>query len=232
MYKVLVVKNEKKIEIAFDIIRKVRLKHKYITISRDGVLVKTNKSASLRDIKEMVVKKSEWILKKTELFKDDNGGRDDSKLYYLGEKYDIKMIVSNNKKVTLEFKDSKFYITTPLIYSEIEFETTIKNFYKQNAVKQILPMVEKWSKTMNTIPAKVSFRDAKKRWGSCSSINNISFNYNLMKLPLFLIEYIVVHELAHIRHHNHSKRFWRFVKFYMDDYKLREERIRGYERLF
>jgi predicted metal-dependent hydrolase len=232
MYKVQVVKNDKKIEIEFDIIKKARLKHKYITISGDGVLVKTNKNTSLKDIKEMVVKKSEWILKKTQLFKDNNVVRDSSKLYYLGEKYDIKMIVADNKKVTLEFKDSKFYMTTPLTYSKIEYENTIKNFYKQNAIKQILPMVEKWSKIMQVTPAKVSFRYARKRWGSCSSINNISFNFNLIKLPLFLIEYIVVHELAHIKHHNHSKYFWQCVKFYMDDYKSREEKIRDYEKLF
>ncbi|HHH53129.1 MAG TPA: M48 family peptidase, partial [Bacteroidetes bacterium] len=69
------------------------------------------------------------------------------------------------------------------------------------------------------------------RWGSCSSDNCISFNYHLVKLSSSLIEYVVVHELAHIVHHNHSKDFWQLVNRYLPDYKIKEEKIRAFEKL-
>lgn len=234
MYKIHLMQNNKTIEIEFIIIRKIRLKHKYIEINKNGIFVKVNKSTSIKDIKEMMIKKSKWILKKIELFKERkyNKIENDSKLYYLGKKYQIQIVSGNYKKIIIDLKDSIFYIFTPLTYTKIEMENSIKSFYKQNAIQQILPIVENWSKVMKVTPTKVSFRYAKKRWGSCSNKNRISLNFNLMKLPLSLIEYVVVHELAHIKHHNHSKDFWQFIEKYMNDYKFREKDIRDYEKLF
>jgi predicted metal-dependent hydrolase len=84
---------------------------------------------------------------------------------------------------------------------------------------------------MQTTPSHISFRKADKRWGSCSSTNRITFNYHLVKLPVSLIEYVVVHELAHIHHKNHSPEFWSLVGKFLPDYREKEKKIKGFEKL-
>ena len=83
---------------------------------------------------------------------------------------------------------------------------------------------------MEVTPQHLSFRKAEKRWGSCSATNRISFNYHLMKINSTLIEYVVVHELTHIRHKNHSKAFWMMVKQYLPDYKVKEASMKRFEK--
>lgn len=107
----------------------------------------------------------------------------------------------------------------------------VKELYKEKLPEILLPILYKYSKQMNLYPNKVSFRFNKSRWGSCSAKNNISFNYYLAQLPKELIEYIVVHELAHIKHKNHSKNFWDLVEKYLPDVKNRRKLLRQYEKL-
>jgi predicted metal-dependent hydrolase len=106
-----------------------------------------------------------------------------------------------------------------------------KEIYKDKLPEIILPIVENYAKKMNLYPAKISFRFNKSRWGSCSYKNSISFNYYLAKLPIELIEYVVVHELAHIKHKNHGRDFWALVEKYLPDVKERRKNLRKFEKI-
>lgn len=101
-------------------------------------------------------------------------------------------------------------------------------FYKNEAKRLIPPIVEKYSNEMNLFPILIKYRKNKRTWGSCNYKNEINFNILLVKFPLEVIEYIVIHELAHIKHKNHSKNFWDFVKIYCEDYKRREELLKSF----
>jgi len=116
-------------------------------------------------------------------------------------------------------------------YIGVELHNTIENFYKQKAIEKITPLTKKWAKNMGVEPEHISFRYSKNRWGSCSGANRISFNYHLIKLSSSLIEYVVIHELAHITYQNHSKDFWKLVYKHLSDYKVREDKIRIFEKL-
>ena len=88
--------------------------------------------------------------------------------------------------------------------------------------KEILPAkVEYYAKIMQVKPASVKINSAKKRYGSCSGTNNLNFSLYLMDKDESFIDYVVVHELAHITHHNHSKEFYKLIEQYMPDYKER-----------
>ena len=222
--------------IEFEIERKSTLKNSYINVDTDGVLVKTNDTTTIEQINEMVMSKSAWISKKLEIFKSIAINKDistGSRLYYMGKSYYVQMLADENtNNISIDFTHSKFHITTPLKYSDAELNNAIENFYKQKAVEKIVPLTKKWAKAMNVEPEHISFRYSKNRWGSCSSTNRISFNYHLVKLSSSLIEYVVVHELAHITFQSHSKEFWKLVKKYLSDYKVKEEKIRVFEKLF
>ena len=221
--------------IVFDIERKTSLKNTYINVDTDGVLVKTNDTTTIEDINKMVSNKSAWISKKLDIFKSIAINKDistGSRLYYMGKSYYVNMIEDETAtKITINFTHSKFHITTPQKYSDVELHNAIEHFYKQKAIDKIIPLTKKWANNMGVEPEHISFRYSKNRWGSCSSTNRISFNYHLVKLSSSLIEYVVIHELAHIVHHNHSKDFWKLVHKNLNDYKLKEEKIRVFEKL-
>jgi predicted metal-dependent hydrolase len=183
----------------------------------------------------MVVSKSAWISKKLNVFKAiavNKEMKTGSRLYYMGKSYYVQMIADETAStITIDFTHSKFDITTPLKYSDSELHNAIENFYKQKAVEKIIPLTNKWAKMMNVKPEHISFRYSKNRWGSCSSTNRISFNYHLVKLSSSLIEYVVIHELAHITFENHSKEIWKLIKKHLYDYKVKEEKIRVFEKL-
>ncbi len=221
--------------IEFDIKRKATLKNSYIHIDKNGVLIKTDTKTTLEEIKKMVEKKSSWILKKQSLFnkervtnKIDTGSR----LYYMGKSYYVNIVKDETvSKITINFTYSKFSITTPKIYTDVTLKNAIEDFYKNKAIEKIIPITKKLAKDIGVEPQHIGFRYSKKRWGSCSTTNRISFNYHLMKLPASLIEYVIVHELTHIIHHNHSQDFWKTVQKYLSDYKVREEKLRVFEKM-
>jgi len=96
-----------------------------------------------------------------------------------------------------------------------------KNDYqkqKTKALELVYKKVEKFNKVYNFKFNKVSVKNQKTRWGSCSSQKNLNFNYRIIYLPEKLVDYIIVHELCHLKEMNHSKNFWDLVKKVLPDY--------------
>ena len=94
--------------------------------------------------------------------------------------------------------------------------------------KEILPKkVEYFSSLIGVKPTAVHITSAKTRFGSCSGKNSISFSYRLMQYPEAAVDYVVVHELCHIKHHNHSARFYSCIEKILPDYKEREKLLKN-----
>lgn len=101
----------------------------------------------------------------------------------------------------------------------------------KHKAKTLLPQrVEHFSGIMDVEPGGIKITSAATRWGSCSAKNNLCFSYKLMLLPDDLIDYIVVHELAHIKEKNHSAAFYTVVARYMPDYKDRRKRLKEWNK--
>ncbi len=97
---------------------------------------------------------------------------------------------------------------------------------KQIAKEYLPKAVEYYGNLMGLKPTSVKITSAKGRFGSCSGKNGICFSYRLMMYEKEAIDYVVVHELAHIKHHNHSASFWKLVEKYMPDYKERRRLLK------
>ena len=98
--------------------------------------------------------------------------------------------------------------------------------WRQQAKTLLPPLVAQWAQRMGVQPAAVTVTAARTRFGSCSGKNRLSFSLYLMAYPPAAIEYVVVHELAHIRHHDHSPAFYREVETYLPDWKARRALLR------
>lgn len=97
----------------------------------------------------------------------------------------------------------------------------------RRAAREIIPpLVERYSKLMELRPVSVKITSAEKRFGSCSGKNALCFSWRLMAYPAEAVEYVVVHELAHIKHHNHSPAFYALIAKYMPDYRRRQKLLK------
>jgi predicted metal-dependent hydrolase len=79
---------------------------------------------------------------------------------------------------------------------------------------------------MDLKPSGAVVKEQKLRWGSCTSMGIINLNWRLFLAPMRIIDYVIVHELAHLRYHNHSKDFWNLVRSIIPDYEERKEWLR------
>jgi predicted metal-dependent hydrolase len=96
---------------------------------------------------------------------------------------------------------------------------------EQTSRTQIEAMVETWAKQVGVQPRRIQFRTMARKWGSCSSRNNITLNTRLCWLPPHLAEYVVLHELVHLRVFNHGKEFKAMMSAHMPDWKERESEL-------
>ena len=97
---------------------------------------------------------------------------------------------------------------------------------RRRAKAELPPKVEKYAAVMGVAPTGVRITSAKTRFGSCSGKNSLSFSCLLLRYPEAAVDYVVVHELAHIRHHDHSAAFWAEVEKYLPDYRARRALLR------
>ncbi len=140
---------------------------------------------------------------------------------FVDEEY-IKKFILKHKELILKKLNKKHYFLGKVVEKEPD--------YKKETPKIVLPIVEKYSKVMGLYPFKVSFRFNKSRWGSCNFKNSIIFNYYLAKLPPDLIEYVVIHELSHIKHKHHQKPFWDEVGKILPDFMELRKKLRKFEK--
>ncbi|ARU47852.1 M48 family metallopeptidase [Sulfurospirillum diekertiae] len=188
--------------LCYSIITNRRLKHLYIMIDPiKGVIVKTPYT-SKEYIHELVSQKAAWIFTKVKAAK---------------KRTTIQSLFAEEGKV--------LYLGEPIL---LHVKQTPDAFYKEKTIPLVTRLVEEWSFLMSVRPTKISFRKAKKRWGSCSHTNELSFNLSLAQLPLECITYIVIHELSHIEHKNHQKSFWLCVSEFMPEYKNCEKILKNY----
>lgn len=98
-----------------------------------------------------------------------------------------------------------------------------ENYYKNKAKVLIRERLQYFNEFYGFSYNRVSFRNQKTRWGSCSSEKNLNFNWRLILAPLEILDYVVVHELSHLKEMNHSSDFWTLVEKQIPDYKKRKE---------
>jgi predicted metal-dependent hydrolase len=208
-----------------------RLKHTYLTFDEEGNLIIKSPKVSQAYIEKLLLKKSVWINRSREKILEKKGKildfKNPKELYLYGRPYRLKLEKYTKKRTKLIFEEEVFILQYS-DYNEELFQKHVNHFYKEEAKRHIPSFVKKWSDIMELTPNKISFRKTKRQWGSCSVKNDLSFNTMMMKLPHDVIQYIIVHELAHIKHKHHQKSFWREVGKYMPDYKQHITELRKY----
>lgn len=208
-----------------------KLKHIYLSFDAYGNLIIKSPEVSQRHIENLILKKASWIEKSREKLRKQKGKvlnfSDQSELYFMGKAYPLILTVHSKKKSMLHFDRSSFMLHY-YKYDEVLFQKQMNHFYKTEAQNYIPEVVNRWSKRMGLYPTDIRFRKTKRQWGSCTVKNVLNFNTMMMKLPQDVIQYIIVHELVHIKYKHHQKAFWDEVESYLPDYKLQVAELKTY----
>ena len=198
---------------------------------RDGTVeVRAPLKQPKQQIDQFVLSKEEWIqkiitkqkarMKQWDSFIVDYG----SKILWLGKPYPI--VSRNIAKVY--FDGNIFYMPLNLTPEQIKAACIQK--YRQLATMHFNLRTCYYSAQMGVEPSKIKVNSAKTRWGSCSSKKNINFSWRLAMADESLIDYVIVHELAHLTEMNHSPRFWAIVKSVLPDFIERKKELQAFQR--
>ena len=139
---------------------------------------------------------------------------------------DIKKFLDSHKKWIIEKQASVKARENAGSQSPFPVYDELSQREREEIKNKIVKRVRDYSSKMKVSYNRVTVRNQKTRWGSCSSKGNLNFNYRLFYLPEELLDYVVVHELAHRRHMNHSKDFWQEVETYFPDYKTCRKQLK------
>jgi hypothetical protein len=153
---------------------------------------------------------------------------------YCTKHHQLNLKKGDRKNISVRILEGKINVIYPteLISNSTEVQTAIRNGIERALkieAKQYLPdkiklLAAKFGFRYN----KLSLKNIKSRWGSCSRTNNINLSIHLMRLPEHLIDYVILHELAHIIHHNHSARFWNLLDDITGSAKKLDKELRKY----
>jgi len=208
-----------------------KLKHTYLSFDDTGNLIIRSAGLSSKEIEQLLLRKSAWIRRAKERLQQKKGriGTLDthSNICYLGHGYPVSLYKHNKRGVSISFDGERFRFEYDR-HDPARYAKYLDAFYKKEAQRIIPPLVEKWAKRMQLTPLEITFRKTKRQWGSCSAKNKLSFNTMLCKVPMECIEYVIVHELAHIRYKHHQKSFWDLVGTYLPDYKQHIRTLKNY----
>ncbi len=184
-----------------------------IEVTKEGsVVLRAPFNASERQIKEVIAKYAGWIQKKKIHLEECRGNVvpkqyiDGEKFLFLGKLYELK--IEDEPGFSFRFDGSSFIVDSgKLIYSRQLFEA----FYSNSARNIIPPRVYEFAKIIGVDFNGVRITSADTRWGSCSGRRNLNFSWKLIMAPSKVVDYVIVHEIAHLFEMNHSKKFWDIV---------------------
>lgn len=209
----------------------IRSNRKTLSISIDPfgrLIVRAPKKCGMERIFAFLEQKESWILRK----KGERTGAgirlpgetlDGYDLLLLGEKY--RLCLTEEKKVRSDGMEKRIFLPKE------KSEERLVQWLRAQARSLFSELADKWAERMGTHYRTLTISGARRRWGSCSFDNSLHFTFRLLYAPMEVVEYVIVHELAHTKHKNHSRFFWAEVEKYIPDWKNRRKWLKTHGAL-
>lgn len=202
-------------KLAYSVKRSTRRRKLTITVERDrSVVVHAPSDTSDEAIRRAVESKRQWIYEKISHQQKYSGlphppGKElvnGESALYLGRQYRIELVEHGSGEIQF---DQRFVI--PLVLARRK-KSAMRDWYIVRAEEKILPRVKRHASQLGVEYRAAKIVDNRYRWGSCTVRDNVNLNWRLIKAPMFVIDYVIVHELAHLIEANHTPRFWNIVR--------------------
>ncbi|WP_396433645.1 M48 family metallopeptidase [Limnohabitans sp.] len=200
--------------LTYTTVRSAKRKKLTITVERDSsILVLAPESATDEAIDRVVQSKRQWLFEKLQNAPKYQGTHAPGKevvsgesALYLGREYRITLTDASDARVVF---DRAFVIPQG---DRLQTRQAFRDWYQAQAQEVILPRVQRLAFELGVDLAEAVIVDDRLRWGSCTAKNNVRLNWRLIKAPMSVIDYVIVHELAHLLENNHTPAFWNIVR--------------------
>jgi len=222
MNEVLVVDN-----LEFEVRRSSRRKTLGLTVDRAGQLVvHSPETASEAELHKWVERKLLWVHQKLLRKKIHNCGVhrletvSGESIAYLGQNYRLKIV--KDQPTPLHFDGQWFFLQEN---DRLDAPRHFRNWYQDAGAEWLNERVKFWEPKVGMAASKIVVSDLGFRWGSCGKNGVLYFNWRLLQLPIFLVDYVVVHELIHFHERNHTTKFWHMLERALPDWSERKEEL-------
>jgi predicted metal-dependent hydrolase len=219
-------------KVAYRVRVSARAQRPALSVSGDrGLEVIVPSRARLFDPLQLLREKQHWISKKLDYFERSRLQdpllrlRAGESATLLGRELRLRVIPSESTRTRVAVHDGLVTLHTPRVDNE-SIHRALRAWCKVLAKGVIPRRVAHLNRAPGLPLVRVSVRDQKTRWGSCSRRGTVSLNWRLVLLPLHVMDYLILHELAHLRHMNHSRRFWHYVAALYPDFREAERWLR------
>ena len=210
------------INIKIDQIIRSKRKTLGVEVTHDArLIVRAPKTASLAYIEKVVSKKQLWIQSKQKLVTEKQQLVQPKEFIsgegflYLGDTYQLHIV--DDCSPSLSF-DQGFYLLSSVL-NEKSPQVLFIDWYRKQAYQKIKERIDWYSDLFGFKYNKFSITNAQKRWGSCNTKGNLYISWRLIMAPLHVVDYVVIHELTHLKEMNHSKKFWDKIRVMIPDFQ-------------
>lgn len=202
-----------------------------LRIDDHGLTVSMPLRATEKWLHTVLSEKADWVVAKLDGWQTKKLPApqwiDGEKIAFRGENFTLRITPSLFNSPP-QLRGEQLHIHLVNITDEIKIEKVVTQWYRREAERVFAECVAHYTELMKVAPQQIKLSSARTQWGSCTSRGVIRLNWQLVKMPLHLIDYVVVHELAHLVEMNHSEAFWQVVETVCTDYKKCRAELRGY----
>ncbi len=213
--------------ITFAVVRSARRKSCSVVIDARGVHIAAPEAQDLASIREALIPKLPLLLERNALYGEMLGPPRRKRQFVSGESlrlvgrpYLLRVVAGQDHPVEMH----GIHIVVSAA-DAVGVRQTLEAWYSQEAASVFAERVPLWAKRLGVTPGRILIRPQKQRWGSCDAWGNLRLNCRLVMAPMSLIDYVIAHELTHLRSADHSPQFWTHLRAVMPDYLERKAQL-------
>ncbi len=201
-----------------------------LKITKNGLVIHAPKRISQSHLESIIVLKADWIRKKLETLIENKmpemQWRHGETLLFMGNT--VTLAVEHDiRSKAVEYEPGVLQLAMPNHHDQNLIARKVIQWYKKQALVDFTRRLEIFSSKLGVSFSSFNLSNAGSRWGSCNSRKEIRLNWRLLQAPPHIINYVVCHELAHLKEMNHSAKFWATVASIYPDYKLAEKELKA-----
>jgi hypothetical protein len=204
-----------------------------LKVDGTGLTVSAPLTVPVARVEKMVLESESWVLGKLEIWRQRQvpvqGWEDGAALPYLGGHLTLRL--GEARRAAAERDGTELRVRVPVREGEAVRRAVVA-WYRRTALVHLAERAFLFSRLAGLAPPRVLLSSANSRWGSCNSRREVRLAWRLVKARPALVDYVVCHELAHLRHMNHSREFWAEVGRLCPDYRLLREELEANDHLY
>ncbi len=200
-----------------------------LKVDDDGLTVNVPASASEKWLHAVLLDKADWVVEKLDGWRSTKRPPqqwvDNATILFRGEAFVLR-VVPSLFDAPPQLQKTQLFVHVADATDHVAIAVAVTDWYRREALQLFTECVEHFAPLMGVAPREVKLSSARMQWGSCTARGTVHLNWQLIKMPLPLVDYVVVHELAHLVEMNHSAAFWAVVARACPDYAKRRRELR------